>query len=165
MSKPSFSNLDGSIENFDAVVAGDDIGNKYFDQDNFYPACGCSNAGGTIENFKATNAGNDIGSKYFDQDNFYPASGIAKGTYLDKTERQRRRSLREEKKRKELENQKIAAESIAKSSQQDAKILDSLKTPTPKKASGMSTTTKVLIGVGAVAVIGIATYFILRKKK
>lgn len=169
MSKPSFSNLDGVIENFDAVTAGDNIGNKYFDQDNFYPACGCSNISG-IGNYDAVNAGNNIGNNYFDQDNFYPADGysnvrgIIQGTFLDKSERARRRSVKEERKRKDLENQKILAKNIGKSSQTDAELLASLNKPVSTKSAGMSTTTKVLIGVGIVGVIGVAAYFLLKRK-
>lgn len=171
MSKPSFSNLEGVIENFDAVVAGDNISNKYFDQDNFYPACGCSNMDGVIENFDAVNAGNDIGNRYFDQDNFYPANGYSnvrgalQSTFLDKNERIRRRNVKEERKRKDLENQKILAKNIGKSSQNDAALLASLNKPTVTKTTGISTTTKVLIGVGIVGVIGVAAYFLLKKKK
>jgi hypothetical protein len=62
------SNMDGVIENFDAVLAIAPVKNR-FDQDNFYPA------DGIVEEYKAVLADTPIGNAY-DQDNFYPADGL-----------------------------------------------------------------------------------------
>lgn len=71
------SNMDGVIENFDAVIAMTPVKNR-FDQDNFYP---CD---GMVETYNAVLADTPIGNA-FDQDNFYNVSGETKIIKLGKT--------------------------------------------------------------------------------
>lgn len=70
------SNMDGVIENFDAVLAINPVKNR-FDQDNFYP---CD---GMVEEYKAVLADTPIGNAY-DQDNFYPADGLGNSSKVVK---------------------------------------------------------------------------------
>lgn len=158
--KPNSSNLDGSIEHFDAVVSDNSVGNKYFDQDTFYPACGCSNMDGVIENFDAVIARDNVRKNYYDQDTFYPANGLKKRFDFRKEKFKSRQALKD----KQAETQKNLAKGISKSSQQDLQLLKAINTPV-EKPKGMSTVAKVGIGVGVAAVLGIATYFIIKSRK
>jgi hypothetical protein len=163
-----FNNLDGSIENFDAVNAGNNVSRNYFDQDNFYPA------NGWVEHYDATNASNNVMRNYHDQDNFYPASGwlssnvnkISSGTILSKKERTKRRQQRQSRKDAQTQGQLEAARGLAKAAEGDKELLKTLapkKTIKPKE--GLSMGAKIGIGVGIAAVLGIGAYFLLRKKK
>ena len=160
--KPNSSNLDGSIEHFDAVVSNNSVGNKYFDQDNFYPACGCSNMDGVIENFDAVIAKDNVRKNYYDQDNFYPANGLLKGKRFDF--RKEKSKARQARKDKEAETQRLIAKGIGKGSEQDLKLLSAINTPV-EKPKGMSTGAKIAIGLGVATVLGIATYFIVKYSK
>jgi len=143
----NYSDLDGSVELYDAVLADSPVTKNYYDADNFYPANGL-------------------------------LGRIGKGTILDKRERARRRGLREKRRDQRqtrrdartgakvttAQSGKIAAESLGKESQSDielAKALGAKTTGETKK--GMSTTTKVLIGVGVLVVLGIGGYFAYKK--
>lgn len=164
-----FNNLDGSIENFDAVNSGNNVSRNYFDQDNFYPASGW------IENYDATNASNNVLRNYHDQDNFYPFLGgigstvnrIASGTILSKKERGKRRAQRQSRKDMQAQGQLEAARGLAKAAEGDKELLKTLrpqKTTEPKE-KGLSMGAKIGIGVGIAAILGIGAYFLLRKKK
>jgi hypothetical protein len=175
-----FNDLDGVIENFDAVNAGNNVSRNYFDQDNFYPASGW------VEHYDATNASNNVLRNYHDQDNFYPANGeeysnlipllasqtragqrLVKGTLLDKKVMAENRKQRLARKDMQAKGQLEAARGLAKGAESDKqllKALESKKTVAPKE-KGLSMGAKIGIGVGIVAVLGIGAYFLLRKKK
>lgn len=141
----NYSDLDGSVELYDAVLADNPVSRNYFDADNFYPADG--------EEFS----------------NLLP---MFKGTFLDKKERARRRGLREKRRGMRAEGKlavaqssKIAAQGLGKESQSDIELAKALnaKSGVVKTKTGMSTTTKVLIGVGVLVVLGIGGYFAYKK--
>lgn len=113
----------------------------------------------------------------FDDYDFSDASGRFKGTILDKKERKRRRDVRQKRKSEKLavkNAERLSRAELNKGLMTDkqsdvelAKALasDDTKTPTTEKKP-MSTTTKVLIGTGALlllAGIGFAVYK-MRKK-
>jgi hypothetical protein len=176
-----FNNLDGVIENFDAVNAGNNVSTNYFDQDNFYPA------NGWVRHYDAINASNNISRNYFDQDNFYPANGeeysnlvpllfsqtragqrLVKGTMLDKKVMAENRKQRLARKDMQAKGQLEAAKGLAKGAESDKELLKALsptKTTEPIKEKGLSMGAKIGIGVGIAAVLGIGAYFLLRKKK
>lgn len=141
----SFNNADG-INKADsegrirmvAAVAGQNTGN-YFDQDNFYPADGLQAIGQNIKNF------------------FSPEESAKRRGDRQTQRKERRASKVDERKSRADLNREIGKEKqsdveIAKALQGDA------KTP-------MSTNTKILIGVGVVAVVGAILYFTVIKKK
>lgn len=113
----------------------------------------------------------------FDAYEFSNASGRFKGTILDKKERKRRRDVRE-KRRSEKQAVKNAErlsraelnKGLMTDKQSDIELAKALSSDNTKSATNekkpMSTTTKVLIGVGSlllIAGIGFAAYK-LRKK-
>lgn len=142
----SFNNADGMINHADsegrirmvAAVAGQNTGN-YFDQDNFYPADG-------------------IGAKF--------KKGQQQRQSDRKAARADKRDVRlgkKEAKTAEIQSRADLNKEIGKDKASDlelAKALQGGETRTP-----MSTTTKILIGVGVVAVIGAIAYFVINKKK
>lgn len=74
------------------------------------------------------------------------------------------RELRAQSKLEQAMGQRAAGESLGKESQSDIELAKSLQAqvgPTQEK-KGMSTTTKVLIGVGVLAVLGIGAYMIIK---
>jgi hypothetical protein len=83
-------------------------------------------------------------------------------------QREQRKDMRAQAKLEQAKGQRAAGESLGKESQSDIELAKSLgagdtSAKTPQK--GMSTTTKVLIGVGVLAVLGIGAYMITRGKK
>jgi hypothetical protein len=77
------------------------------------------------------------------------------------------RELRAQSKLEQAKGQRAAGESLGRESQSDIELAKSLQAqvgPTQEK-KGMSTTTKVLIGVGVLAVLGIGAYMLTRGKK
>lgn len=111
---------------------------------------------------------------YFDQDNFYPADGIRQvgqniKSFFSKAETSKRRgdrqAQRSERRASKVDERKSRAElnrEIGKDKQSDIELAKALGTDTK---TGMSTTTKILIGVGVVAVLGAIVYFTVIKKK
>jgi len=162
------SNMDGVIENFDAVLASSPIKNR-FDQDNFYPM------DGMVENYEAVLADTPIGNR-FDQDNFYPASGLGarlkrrvkakvKNTRLAKKVRKFKAKKQEE----NVQNEKVQADArkqLAKGAEEDKALLATLNPPAvvELEKKGLSMGAKIGIGVGIAAVLGIAAYFIIKRK-
>ena len=112
---------------------------------------------------------------YFDQDNFYPADGIRSigqniKSFLSKDEAAKRRSgrqtQRKERRESKVDERKSRADlnrEIGKDKQSDIELAKALGSDNASKP--MSTTTKVLIGVGVVAVLGAIVYFTVIKKK
>jgi hypothetical protein len=111
---------------------------------------------------------------YFDQDNFYPADGmrakLRKGSQQRKDNRKvksdDRRNVRlgkKEAKTSEIQSRADLNREVGKDKQSDIELAKALQGGDAK--SPMSTTTKVLIGVGVVAVIGAIAYFVIKKKK
>lgn len=77
------------------------------------------------------------------------------------------RELRAQSKLEQAKGQRAAGESLGKESQSDIELAKSLgagapPSKTPQK--GMTTTTKVLIGVGVLAVLGIGAYMLMKGK-
>jgi len=144
----NYSDLDGSVELYDAVLADSPVTKNYYDADNFYPANGL-------------------------------LGRLTKDTVLSTKERARRRALREKRRDQRqtrrdartgakvttAQSGKIAAESLGKESQSDIELAKALgsKSSGVKTKTGMSTTTKVLIGVGVLVVLGIGGYFAYKK--
>lgn len=77
------------------------------------------------------------------------------------------RRLRSQAKLEAAKGQRAAGESLGRESQSDIELAKSIGAGAPAGATpdkGMSTTTKVLIGVGVLAVLGIGAYFVMKKK-
>ena len=152
----SFNNADG-INKADAegrirmvaAVAGQNTPN-YFDQDNFYPADG-------LKNF-----GQSVGQIY---------QNAAKGAanYLSPEEIAKRKAIRQDtrKERKSAKNAEIASRAeLNKSAGQDKQSdVELAKAFANDNKTPMSKTTKVLIGLGVVALVGGIAYFVITKKK
>jgi hypothetical protein len=154
------SNMDGVIENFDAVLAITPIGNR-FDQDNFYP---CD---GMVENYEAVLADTPIGNR-FDQDNFYPANGLKRRLKNSKLGKKVRK-FKAKKQQANAENAKVQAEAtkaLAKGAEDDKLLLATLNPPAvvELEKKGLSMGAKIGIGVGIAAVLGIGAYFIIKNK-
>lgn len=135
-----------------------------------------------VTNMIALSAAQNIGPGIFDGDNFYPAdgdysdaSGRAKGTIFDKKERAKRRAERqrrinERQKAKNEETQSRAElnRNIGKGNQGDTELAKALSgstaplpTDTTPASSGMSKTTKIMIGAGVglvVLIVGVVLY-------
>jgi hypothetical protein len=76
------------------------------------------------------------------------------------------RELRGQSKLEQAMGQRAAGESLGRESQSDIELAKSLQAqvgPTQEK-KGMSTTTKVLIGVGVLAVLGVGAYMLMKGK-
>jgi hypothetical protein len=123
----NYNDLDGSIENFDAVNAINNTPSNYVE--NF------SLASGWIQRYDAVNASNNIGSRMIEKTNFYPADGedysnfipllagaatqtragqrVFKGTILDKKERAKRRERRQARKDMEAQGKLEAVRGLA----------------------------------------------------
>jgi hypothetical protein len=185
----NYNNLDGENIELDGVTNEDmSFHDQFNDADDFYPF-----QGEPISMIAASAAQNT--PDYFDQENFYPLDGdyseargrrrssrSKKGTILDKRERARRREGRQEmiKTRMSAKNEEIKSRAalnreIGKESPADAELAKSLAalsmplTPTANDgtttSTGMSKTTKILIGVGSVLVLGLVGFLIYRKYK
>jgi hypothetical protein len=77
------------------------------------------------------------------------------------------RELRAQSKLEQAKGQRAAGESLGKESQSDIELAKSLGVGAPSPTTpqkGMSTTTKVLIGVGVLAVLGIGAYMLMKGK-
>lgn len=152
----SFNNADG-LNKADAegrirmvaAVAGQNTPN-YFDQDNFYPADGLKNFGKSV--------GQIYGNAAKGAANFLSPEEIAKR----KAERQASRSERKAAKTAEIQSRADLNKAAGQQNPADTEIAKSLsgsdKTP-------MSTKTKVLIGLGVLAVVSAIAYFVIKKKK
>jgi len=110
---------------------------------------------------------------YFDQDNFYPADGIRaklqQGSQARKESRkvksEDRRDVRlgkKEAKTSEIQSRADLNREVGKDKQSDIELAKALQ---GGDSQPMSTTTKVLIGVGILAVVGAIAYFVIKKKK
>jgi hypothetical protein len=182
------SELDGEVKGCEVISKATTTypynAERYFDRDTFYPMDG-------VIPMVAASAAVDQGD-HFDQDNFYPADGVmcdstsnmtdvefsdASGVfqsikdYLSPEESKKRRDARASKKSAKTEEIKSRAalnQGLSQDKPSDVAIAEALKstaTPAATAPKGMSTTTKVLIGVGVVALIGGIAYFALRTKK
>lgn len=163
---------------------------RTLDQDDFYPANGMKDRGDELAIGKMVVASAAQNTpNYFDQDNFYPADGQQKGFlgsvgqiygnaargvagFLSKEEIEKRKASRKENKAVKNAETLSRAElnkSIGQDKASDVEIAKALgggdsKTPSTS-TSKMSTTTKVLIGVGVVAVLGTIAYFVMKGGK
>ena len=158
----SFNNADGMINHADsegrirmiAAVAGQNTPN-YFDQDNFYPADG--QQGGFFRN-----VGQSFSTNI--QDVFSPES-TKKRQSSRKSNREDRKDVRRGKKESKTDERKSRADLNRAVGQDKASDVELAKSLGGSDSKPMSTTTKVLIGVGVVAVIGAIAYFVIKKKK
>jgi hypothetical protein len=118
----------------------------------------CRNMDGVIEQFDAVTSMTQIGDR-FDQDNFYPATGLFGGTL------KKAMAAKQKRKATQANAQLAASKGLAKGGNNSDILSILAPTKSTKVVSkGMSTQTKVLIGVGIAAVLGIAAYFILKNK-
>lgn len=154
----SFNNADGMINHADAegrirmvaAVAGQNTPN-YFDQDNFYPAEGPQP--GFFQN---------VGKIYGNA-----AKGAA-GFLSEEQSKERRanrksrRDVREASKAEERKSRADLNRAVGQDKQSDVELAKALGASDKQP---MSTTTKVLIGVGVLAVVGAIAYFVIKKKK
>jgi hypothetical protein len=123
---------------------------------------------------------------YFDQDNFYPAEGPKKGFFRNvgqvygnaakgaagflseeqskarRDARNKRRDIRVGAKAEETKSRADLNRELGKEKASDLELAKALGASDKQP---MSTTTKVLIGVGVVAVVGAIAYFVIKKKK
>jgi hypothetical protein len=123
---------------------------------------------------------------YFDQDNFYPAEGPTKGFFGNvgkaygnaakgaadflseeqskqrRDARNKRRDIRTAAKAEETKSRADLNREIGKDKASDLELAKALGASDKQP---MSTTTKVLIGVGVLAVVGAIAYFVIKKKK
>jgi len=142
----SFNNADGMINHADsegrismiAAVAGQNTGN-YFDQDNFYPANGIRGA-------------------------FQSATANVKDFFSKEQSAERKKSRRARRAAKTAEIQSRAELNKAAGQQNPADV-ELAKALAKSDSKPMSTNTKVLIGVGVLAVVGVIAYFVIKKKK
>jgi hypothetical protein len=146
----SFNNADGMINHADsegrikmiAAVAGQNTPN-YFDQDNFYPADGIKGIGQSIgQNIKG----------FFSEDEA-------------KTRKEGRKVRRDTRTSSRAEERKSRADLNRAVGQDKASDVELAKALGKSDSEPMSTTTKVLIGVGVLAVVGAIAYFVIKKKK
>jgi hypothetical protein len=179
MRKDFTNNMDGVIEDFDAVTAMTPIGNR-FDQDNFYPA------DGMVETYNAVLADTPIGNA-FDQDNFYPANGL--NLKISKTNKRKLKKAAgyipavaigraiskgiKNRRAKNAKNANSANDSTNNSTNTspvngvNSKVIATTSnqpTTIELKPKGMSMGAKIGIGVAIAAVLGIGAYFIIKRK-
>lgn len=180
----NYNNLDGENVELDGVTNEDmSFHDSVNDSDDFYPFQG--EALPMVAASAAQNTGN-----YFDQDNFYPADGDYsevrgrfKGTIFDKKERAKRRAERQKRinarqsaKNEETKSRAELNRQAGKESQGDVELAKALSATaaapipgvtdtTPAATTGMSKNKKILLGVGAVVVLGVLGFVIYRKFK
>lgn len=158
----SFNNADGMINHADsegritmvAAVAGQNTPN-YFDQDNFYPADG--QQGRFFQNI-----GKSISTNI--QDVFSPESTKARQSSRV-SNRGDRKDVRRGKKESKTDERKSRSDLNRSVGQDKASDVELAKALGASDKQAMSTTTKVLIGVGVLAVVGAIAYFVINKKK
>jgi hypothetical protein len=185
------SELDGEVKGCEVISKASNSfpydAERYFDKDNFYPI------DGDVIPMVAANAAQNTGN-YFDQDNFYPADGVKvdqEGTWTDvefsdaggifqnvkdyfsKEERSERKKLRKEKKAAKTDEIKSRAElnrALLQDKPSDVALAEALKTSSSTTQSvdnkPMSKTTKTVLIVGGIALVGgLIAFLVLRKKK
>ena len=153
----SFNNADGMINHADAdgrikMVAASAAQNtpNYFDQDNFYPADGLKNFGKSV--------GQIYGNAAKGAANFLSPQEIAQR----KANRQENRKARNAAKTAEIQARAELTKSAGQDKQSDIELAKALG---KGDSEPMSMTTKVVIGVGILALVGAITYFVIKKKK
>lgn len=152
----SFNNADGinkanaqGLIPMVAAVAGQNTPN-YFDQDNFYPADGLKNFGQSV--------GQIYGNAAKGAANFLSPEEIASR----KANRQEARKARQSAKNAETQSRAELNKAAGQDKASDVELAKALGADSKKP---MSTTTKVLIATGVVAVLGAIAYFVIVKKK
>jgi hypothetical protein len=157
----SFNNADG-INHADSegrirMVAASAAQNtpNYFDQDNFYPADG--QQGGFFRNI-----GQSISTNV--KDVFSPESSKERQSSRV-SNRADRKDVRRGKKESKTDERKSRADLNRAVGQDKASDIELAKALGGSDKQPMSTTTKVLIGVGVLAVVGAIAYFVIKKKK
>jgi hypothetical protein len=153
----SFNNADGMLNHADSMgrikmVAASAAQNTpdYFDQDTFYPADGLKKFGQSV--------GQIYGNAAKGAANFLSPEEIAKRKEL----RQKSRGERKAAKTAEIQSRADLNKAAGQQNPADAEIAKSLG---GSDKTQMSTTTKVLIGAGALLVLGAIAYFVINKKK
>jgi hypothetical protein len=166
----NFYPMDGDVIRYTAANAAQNTGD-YFDQDNFYPADGVmcdSKSNLTDAEFS------DAFGDYFK--NVVKGARNASGnvaSFFSPQETARRRAARYAGRSAKTQESLSRAElnkNVGKETETDKAIAQTLKSSsTPSLASDgkkpMSTTTKVLIGVGIAGIIGVIAFLALRRKK
>lgn len=169
-----FDNLSGEVINYDIIPAINKVTNNPFDDDNFYPACGCSSAEGEESSFDAdSNFDAESGA----DGEFSEASGLFKNFHKNQKIRQKRRDEKQKSKAQArvlkskaklglADAQKTAAKSLQDKSG-DIEMAEALakSAPAAEEKTGMSTGLKIGIGVGIVAVLGVIGFVVYKKMK
>lgn len=175
--KDKSSSMMGELDLYDAQLAMSPVKGNPFEAENFYPAdaffseaAGCPR-GYSMNYWKECMKNKRKGPSAFDAEINSEATGffqgIREGSRKRQKARQERRKTRVESKaearKQQAEAQRLAAASLGKESQADVELAKALGAQ--QTQTGMSTTTKVLIGVGVAAVLGIATILLIKRGK
>lgn len=174
------SSMMGELDLFDAQLAMSPVKGNPFEAENFYPAdaffseaTGCP-PGYSMNYWKECMKNRKSGPSSFNGEESSEALGAGRVRRKKRQQaRQKRRDIRTQSKAdarrarsearvQQAEAQRTAAASLGKESQSDIELAKALGTQ-PEKT--MTTTTKVLIGVGVVAVLGIGALLLLRRGK
>lgn len=119
---------------------------------------------GMGEDMSYSNIQGEDTSEFLDEINNFLKRQRAKA-YARRKGRQQRKLARIGTKSTEAQAQLETAKSLGKSDPSIAAALSAVSQPTPIANSGMSTNTKIGIGVAAVAVVGVVIFLATRKKK
>jgi hypothetical protein len=197
--KRDYSNLDGELIDYEVLGGGSDVKKNY--KEEFFADADGSNSGMFygVDNECPGNYSNALGDPYASFMNlpsfknadgdYSNAGGFLSGTMLDKKERARRRSLREDKQKQRqerrnlrtsstaearltkagakqtaAEGQKAAAESLGKESQSDVALAQALSQKPADAPKGLSTGAKVGIALGVLAILGVGVYLVMKNK-
>lgn len=154
---------------YDEILSTEEKSNFYKVGDKVGRECLCPPSYGT--NIWMSQCCNKTGSG-FNGENMSNAGGLR--SWMDRYQKRRdtssqskadARQARTQAKLESAKGQRAAGESLGKESQSDVALAQALATkPASSKSTGMSTTTKVLIGVGVLAVVGLGAYMIMKKK-
>jgi hypothetical protein len=165
----NFYPMDGDVIKYTAANAAQNTGD-YFDQDNFYPADGvmCDSK----SNLTDAEFSDAIGDTFRNIGKFYKNTTKAAADFMSPKERAARKKARSEKRSAKNEEAKSRAalnRSLGQDKPSDVALAQALQsTATDAKTitkKPMTTTTKVLIGVGVAGVIGVIAFLVLKRKK
>lgn len=170
--KDNFYPIDGDVIPMVAANAAQNTGN-YFDQDNFYPADGVKvDQEGTWTDVEFSDA-NGIKGFIKNVGGIYSGAARTVKDYLSPEERAERKNLRKLKKEAKIDEIKSRSDlnkNVGKETESDKALAEALKTSSSTTQSvdnkPMSKTTKTVLIVGGIALVGgLIAFLVLRKKK